>query len=515
MAASIEEQVLEAQGFGYAVCAVQSNALAIDDSLYGECGCEHDCRAMFYQWGVEIMNTTKAEDCDCNDKCVDADFACRVIKLLNPGCIECGCGSADDVPIDCTVTQDITVYRGADAGLETILLPAIGVYFLITTNLNGVVGGWADHLGEIAVSDGATWTYTVPAPGTLIYDAFFQVYYIAYAGGVGEQYPIIQGTQVLQVVTLASNSPLVNAAAGRDILVQGSVDGGTTWTVGLYVGPESALGSTVDVTIVGTINATRTYYYTNDYFCQYGPFIGAVPPVSSQRCFSLGNDSVTGKEAGIVSFDPANGVTDIFTQDKFTLATWVKFVGPNPFAFIFQSTTSSFQNQAYLYHVPGSMVFSGTGAPMIVAGIDLFDSQWHHVAVVRDGVDPLVWTAGTMTLYIDGVAFAMPDGGVSVLQPGKNFLWAGYSEPAPATFDSELRMAEVYFCNTARSQSDIQNFMMTGLIEGNDATWVRTLYMQPRITDVVGGAGVDTQNGTGSNYTMQPGVTFVNDSPLP
>lgn len=80
-----------------------------------------------------------------------------------------------------------------------------------------------------------------------------------------------------------------------------------------------------------------------------------------------------------------------------------------------------------------------------------------------------------------------------------------------------MRLAEIYSCNTALSQSDIQNILMTGTVDGNDATWGRTTYLKPIDSDAVGPDQVSAQNANPltlqSDYFDFTG-RFATDSPI-
>lgn len=286
MANTVTEQVLEAQAFGYAVCAVQSNAKAIDDSLYGECGCEDDCRAMFYQWGVEIMNTTKADDCDCDDKCVTAEFACNAIKLLNPGCIVCGCGNPDDVPFDCAITQDATVYQALDADQQTVVPNVAGRTTLVISDLTDAGNDWADHVGQIATDDGAgTFTWYLPPTATVVLASATGVYYVTYPGGAGPLYPPIDGSQNFTTLILLSRFPSITLMYGRTVVVEVSQDG-VTWTP-IYSGPETSLAYGVTLTLADgylPVQTRTTYYYGPEDECSFAYANGSIPPFVPPPC---------------------------------------------------------------------------------------------------------------------------------------------------------------------------------------------------------------------------------------
>jgi hypothetical protein len=85
----------------------------------------------------------------------------------------------------------------------------------------------------------------------------------------------------------------------------------------------------------------------------------------------------------------------------------------------------------------------------------------------------------------------------------------------PGDYASAIRLAEIYMCNTARPQSDIQNILMTGQVMTADGSWDRTMYVVPTSADQVGVAGgISANNSANNTFTGSLGVTIVNDSPL-
>jgi hypothetical protein len=306
---------VEAQAFGYARCASDSTLEAWNAEIYGDCKCarEHDMRAMFYWWGVDVMSRTPQEDSDCNcGKCVTDEFACEVIRLLNPGCIVCGCGSPEDRPISCDIVQDVTVFQAADADQELVLPNVAGRTTLIASNQTPVANNWSLHVGEIATDDGTgSFTYYAPNLGDVILDGGTGDYYVAYTGGVGPLYPEIDGTLVFFVLTLFSRWPGVTAQYSRDVVVEISADG-ITW-VGVYSGPETALltGYVVPTPVTTSPIFTRsTYYYEEDNACSADPVEGSIPPFVAPPCGILVYTMTPESDCGT---DEWNVVAD-FTQ---------------------------------------------------------------------------------------------------------------------------------------------------------------------------------------------------------
>jgi len=335
------EETLDAQAFGYAVCAVQSNALAIDDSIYGECGCEHDCRAMYYQWGVELMNRTEATDCDCAGRCVDPEFACKVINLLNPGCIVCGCGSPDDVPVSCEIVQNRAVFQALDADQELVGPNVAGRTTLIITNQTPVTNNWSAHVGEVATDDGAgNFTYTALTVGDIVLDSGTGTYYVAYAGGAGPLYPEIDGTLVFLVLTLFSRWPGVTAQYSRDVVVEISPDG-VTWTP-IYSGPEAALltGYVVPTPVTTSPTFTRTtYFYAEENACSTDPVDGSIPPFVAPPCGILVYTMTPEADCGTDEWNIAANFTQIDGWNIGSMTTTVNGVTGTPVPITLGTTT--------------------------------------------------------------------------------------------------------------------------------------------------------------------------------
>lgn len=258
---ALAQDIQEAQAFGYSRCAVASTMCAVEAEIYGDKECGHDCRAMFYWWGVDVLSRTLTEGCDCTDKCVTEAFACAVIRLLNPGCIECGCGSPDEIPTSCDIVADRSVYQALDASEQSTIPHVAGRQTLIVSDTTDAGNEWADHVGDIATDDGAgNYTYWTPTAGLVIYSGAGAAYYLAYAGGVGPYFPVVSGNEAAGMLTLVSEAPEVNGALGRNVLIQASADG-TTWT-SLYVGPEDVLESGAYVlTVNESYSHLRCVYY--------------------------------------------------------------------------------------------------------------------------------------------------------------------------------------------------------------------------------------------------------------
>jgi uncharacterized delta-60 repeat protein len=302
---------LEANAFGFSVCATESTDLAIDSEIHGqpECACEHDCRAMWYWWGVDLLSRTPTDDCDCDDKCVDPNLACEAIGLLAPGCVTCGCGSPDDVPQSCDIVQDRTVYQALDADQQTVVPNVAGRTTLVISNLTNVTNDWSANLGNIGTDDGAgTFSWYVPPTSTIVLSSANSTYYVTYPGGAGPLYPPIDGTQNFTTLVLISRFPAITLMYGRTVVVEISEDG-VTWTP-IYSGPETPLAYGVTLTLVDgylPVQSRTTYYYGEEDECSYQYALGTIPPFVPPPCgvlvYTITPNSICGTETWNVSIN--------------------------------------------------------------------------------------------------------------------------------------------------------------------------------------------------------------------
>lgn len=271
-------RIVEGRRTAYASCAARYSAAATQDSIYGDdCSCQNNARATAYWWAQDVMARYPINGEDCGCQCVTEEFACEVIKMMDPSCVECACG---DRPATCDIPRNYTVYQIADAAQQTVLPNVVNRTTLIGSNVTAISNDWSNHLGDIAIDNGAgVFTYTSPAAGNIVYAGANSSYYIVYANGAGPIYPIINGSLSGSSLILFSEYPQVNQVAGRQIVVEYSEDG-VTWT-GAYVGPESVFATSYTVTVSGTPAFVRSRYIYGELDCESPVIQGAVPPLCS------------------------------------------------------------------------------------------------------------------------------------------------------------------------------------------------------------------------------------------
>lgn len=496
-------RIVEGRRTAYASCAARYSAAATQDSIYGDdCSCQNNARATAYWWAQDVMARYPINGEDCGCQCVTEEFACEVIKMMDPSCVECACG---DRPATCDITQDYTVYQSADAADQSILPNVAGRTTLIISNVAGAVNGWSQNVGKIATNDGAgNFTYLNPASGSIVYSALTNEYYITYTGGAGPLYPVINGSLVGTTLTLLSSSPQVHAVAGRQIAIEYS-DDGITWTGG-FVGLESAFAGNYSITVTGDPIMIRARYIYGELDCKSQDVNGVIPPpVSLKRSFEFPFDS--GVQYGTLQKSGTPFMcTDWYLDGPWTFAFYVKMssgpqsIGVRP---VFGQFKADFNYplEIYLNLVPNSIIVigsNGLGATFFAPSLP--DNQWIHIAFVNT-TGPLDTTG--LSVYVNGVQ-AITAAPSSVISPSpgtqpppigvRGLSFNAGSAITQSSYPDYVRMAEVYSCNTARSQSDIQNILMTGTVDANDSTWGRTMYLKPIDSDVTGIDGVSAQN---------------------
>lgn len=409
-------RIVQGRRTAYATCAARFSAAATQDAIYGDGKCAevNNARATAYWWAQDVMARTAVgrENCEC--QCVTQEFACEVISLMDPACVECACG---DRPATCAITQNYTVYQAADADQQTVLPNVAGRTTLILSNSNGSFNEWAQHVGEIATDDGAgNFTYTVPSSGQIILDDSGNDYYVAFAGGAGPLYPVINGSLVGTTLTLISESPQVNAIAGREIVIAVSEDG-VTWT-GVYNGVESLLENPLVVTVSGQPAEVRSFYIYGELECQSSPNDGEITvdgnPPATARSYQLPIGSeIQGSDVFLpfvpwyeprwrasfwIKFDTASGIPG----EEAAWGVYHGYIAQYTQVYIGRSTFFPNAIEVNLECLTEFVTNTRSFTTQAIPGFDT--SQWHNIRLVKNAL-----TAATrnklpdFTLYVDGV----------------------------------------------------------------------------------------------------------------
>lgn len=475
----LTERLVLSRSSAYGCCSEYYEALATTEAIYGNTE-EAEClqrKALLFMWGSDVMQRTPFEGHE-DRGCITDEFALQTINMLDADrCVTCKCG---DRPITCVISQDFTVLRAADASYEDQALP--NQYYLIITNLNNLSGGWADHVGEIARNT----TYTVPDPGDIIYDATLDDYYVRNdQGETTELFPRLDASLIGTTLTVTSPAPNTSAYMDRDCVVEVSPDA-TTWTA-VYSGAESVFDPDEDFTVASDSLYIRTTYYTEDFDCTYGPFMGLLTPDTAppqaQASFAINNGN---SYAGPVS--PQALSFNFVGEPTWTIAYWFRSDTPGGTPYggpLYAVSVLADWDLAFGASTPNNIVVQYFG-PGVAANYEnatandiISDGAWHHVCVVRTALD--MDTAPL--LYVDGIFMPLTlvsGGGAGVLDSSPVGIYLGDFAGANT---SAIHMGEVYACSTARTQSDVQNIIIPNLMNSNDGGWGRLFWYHPSLTD--------------------------------
>lgn len=511
----ISDRLLIARRTAFACCAAQFDAEYTQELIFGDkaCAARKKRLSLAYWWAADVMNHTALSTEDENCQCVTHLFACQVIRKMDPGCVVCGCGNK---PIQCTIEPDYTVYQAVDAGFQSGADPALA--YLIVSDLNGWGGTWAQHVGEVVQGT----TFTLPIVGSIILDAvqapfaYNTALWVRTSSGVGLLFPRFDASLNGTTLSVLSRYPPANALLQRDILIEVSTDA-TIW-IGAYVGNEAGPIPTLTVD-PATIYIRTTYFYEAENQCQTEPLMGEIPPpVELRLSINFSNDDA-GQAGLLVSQTTSNTITDIYTQTQWTLASYLKASSAQSFFQLFQFLTTGIQNVTEVYLNGGSFQWLMPGGGTISAPFNFFDNTWHHLAITKNSSSVSNYTNGTVKIYVDGLPKVVTGGANLSIQAGQTLMRVGSPVFGTPPFAGYVHMCEIYACNTERSQSDIQNILMTGTAQANDATWGRTLYIPPLNSDT------PTLFATNGAYTIATpplplsyigaGVTLIQDNPLP
>lgn len=515
MSFTIPDNAILSRRINYHCCVADKLNSFLNDKKWGERACHEDAIYLmkWMQWAASIMDRSPIST---ETGCVDPVITCKVMQWADAICSKCACCPPFYEQDPCVLTPFMQVMSAEDANQQDALLPNMGKQYLIVSNVDPVSNDWSTRIGDVATTNGSTWQYITPPSGALVGTISSANLWITYPGGVGPQYPDIDGEIGGSTITLTSSSPGVSAVGGRSVVVQVSIDGSSWDTV--YVGSETALINPVVVPLA-TVNPTliRSFYYNNQ--CSYGPFPGTINTAEG-RSFEFLTDDFGGQEGalgpGVISVTP-NSVPDLYQIPEWTIAAYVKCTNPLGFYYFLYAITTSIQNRTnvYLTSAPNSVIFECPSGNMLTWNVDVTDGNWHHIAFVKTGaVNQLGGT--NMSLYVDGVfvdqAYLVPSAGGNDLPFNKLYIYYGILSAGIPPYSGAMRMAEIYMCASARSQADIQNFLVTGAVDGNDGSWNRSMYIKPSPSDVAGINTVQLNNPTNDTYSYNG--LFAADGPL-
>ena len=495
----------------YALCAAEADYAALQDQIYGDtkCAAKNTARAMFYWWAQDVMERTPIATDHCTDcKCVTDEFACEVIRLMDPGCVTCGCGAPSDRPISCELTGTYGVAADVDAGFESNAVA--GQSYLIVSDINDAGNTWADNIGNIAYNG----TFTTPTEGALIYNVLNNDYWVNIGGAAYPYFPRINANRNLFAITLTSAAPEVNDYFDRTVVIRISADG-TNW-IGLFVGSEQDIPSTPITTTINNAIYVDVSYLTQDDACTYGPFLGLV--TAQQEPQPTNSFRIVGGATTTALSPVPGGITEFFPwdQNEWTLSFNLKVAAYDPITTFIPlnaearvpTGTTPYQAAYFLgyaatylgqeeYGIIIQLVLSGGGTAysrLIVfqgAWAVMSDGAWHNVTLVRNSPITGQTNAGDFTLWVDNTSYS----GVTAASTGSNFTVPAnltyqeapdYNTPTGIyigdifVFPCDFTINNLYIANHAASPVEVATICYPAAYTGSDTLWDRVLWIRAR-----------------------------------
>jgi Concanavalin A-like lectin/glucanases superfamily/Secretion system C-terminal sorting domain len=213
-----------------------------------------------------------------------------------------------------------------------------------------------------------------------------------------------------------------------------------------------------------------------------------------------------------LSFDGSNDFIDCgnpaaFQSNSITIEAWIK---ANPASGYRAIVTKQW---AYGLYLSNNILISHLyNVGDLSTGVNVADGIWHHVAVTL--------SAGTVTVYLDGVAKASQSG-YSIVNQNSNVLIGEGGPGAGQYFNGSID--EVRIWNVARTQAQIQASMNSAISSGtglvaayhfNQGTANGSNSSVTTLTDASGNNNNGTLNnfslsGTNSNWVSGPSVLPV------
>lgn len=526
----------------YALCSAEALNASREDLKYGDlkCAAKNQSLALFYWWAQDVMARTPVEGDECIDcMCVSDELACEVIQLMDPGCVVCGCGDPSDRPINCDIQAPYAVAAAVDASFQD--LAQLGQSYLIVSDLDSSGNQWASHLGEIAYNG----AYTVPTDGEPIYNVLNLDYWVVVGGSAYPYFPRVDAVRDGFDIDLTSRAPQVNAFFDRTVVIRVSADA-TNW-IGVYVGSEQDIPSSVTVTIDDALYVDITYL-TQDDECSYGPFFGTVEaaqaPFATKSLRYGGLPFLWTSGTQKLDFYPWN-------EKQWMVSMNIKIEGVQPpyvwAPFSFQSGIDAsgggkIETGPFTYlGSPEAGFFFGVGLPgdppfsrFIVfpgAFAAMSTGVWRHATLIRNSAEAGVIEGPDFTLVLsDDTATLTSISGVVTTSQG-----ASYTVPNPEVYDPNIvgnqtigdyfgitfetyTLNNVYIALHAPTMAEIASVCYPALYEGADATWNRKLWLKAEPPDNVGASPFVDGHASGSptwksNEGEGGSLSLVQDKP--
>lgn len=524
----------------YGCCAAEYAYQSMVEDRYGntKCAKEKFTLAEAYWWAEGVMRRTPMSTDDSDCLCVSHAFAAKVIKKMDAGCVVCGCGDPSDRPINCELLPIYASSAVVDASFQDAAQPDQS--YLIATDISGAGNEWADHLGEL-VFNGA---YAVPTEGAIIYNNINYDYWTVVGGTAYPYFPRIDAQRDGFDITLTSRAPAVNQYFSRNVVIRVSADA-TNW-IGVYVGSEQSIPSSVTTTIDDALYVDVTYLSQGDE-CEYGPFYGSVGTAQPP-------DATRSLRYQVLPFLWTSGTDKMqffpWNEKQWVICTNIKIDGAQPPSFYAPITLlaeqggvgaffnldpiligSDIEFGLNLYITTNVSVIYNTFIAFIGARAAMSTGVWRFAAVIRNSADAGVMLGSDFTLVISD------DSGIFTSFTGTVTSSIHPSYPAPLIYQYDpnsvgnqtvgdylgltvetYTLNNFYIAKHAPTLTEIAAICYPALYEGADASWGRCLWLKAMPPDNLNATPFVSGNSPlspswKSNEGVGGGLTLVTDKP--
>lgn len=260
----ISDSAITGRRTAYRCCAAKLAMQHVKERAHGKTKCAEETilKMKFLQMAGDIMDSYPTSAQVMGEVCVSEDLVCATIKLADPGCVVCCGDESVDPPVDpCAIVPDFTV--GGVITEDDLPSTPDGNY--LVTNFGG---SEVSIIGDV-VSNALTNIFVVP-DGNIVLDSSTSIYYTSFQAVTTLLYPGITVSTVFapSTVNFISDSAPYAFAQNRPIIIEGTLDGGTTWTT-VYSGPEQSIASGLIVDVGNIYDDFRIKYFEGE--CLRGP----------------------------------------------------------------------------------------------------------------------------------------------------------------------------------------------------------------------------------------------------
>lgn len=510
----LPERAISDRRKAYAICMANYAFRARAFESRGDCRRAEDMRDKQYTlwFALDVLRAYELTSDTCGSYwcATEADVLCAM-RAADCLCIKCGCAQRDP----CEIRPHYLAHRAVDAAFMTEAEP--GQTYYVISNIGDFDTLWGNNVGSL-FTDGVQ---VDPNPGSIIFAYIPGEFYYATTGGPGDYFPSLTATvedgTSLQVVSISPNTHAERAA--RIIIdANTSADDDSLW-YNVYDGSEDVLDPNEIFTLSGAqVDPVRLRWSYVINGCTYGPYsddIEVSPPAAPASFAIIQGGSITNAPGDTIPFNFSG-------EAEWSLFFWLRsdiadqVLNNAPLVLysdeVDQSALAmgSANGSDYLIAL-GQSGGNSASYESATAGTTIADGAWHNIAFVRSSLDintaPLMYVdGGLVPLSVAsavGAFFADPRPNNIFIGDGSGFLPVGF------------HIAEVCAYSTARSQSDIQNIIMTNTMDGNDGSWGRLFRYRPGMTESLTVTPFVSGNAAGAPAVSTAGGATIDPANVP